>query len=136
MHIKLSKKNKKNKKITQNGGSGDVNMGELVYNSTKFNPDNVNHNSVPVYAKVNGKPRLVTHNEIRQTLNQVKKEVEMKRRINRKNQYRKAFKRKGGGINNRKLSKKKSSKNSKKKSSKNSKKKSSKNNKKKTHKTK
>jgi hypothetical protein len=104
MHIKLSKKNKKNKKITQNG-SGDVNNGRLVYNSTNStNPDPIINNELYSTVSRPEEQTRVTLENTHQTLNQVRKEAGMIRRINRTNSSRKAFKvkKKGGSRVNQK----------------------------------
>ena len=122
---KISKKkiykNKKNKKITQNG-SGDVNRGTLVYNSNNPNSENesenVKPNNFPVYAKVRrprlvtttNKPRLVVNTKTHQTLREARREAGMTEGMNRRAQSRRAFKgkdkKKGGSrINQKRVTK-------------------------------
>ena len=113
---KKNKKNKKNKKIIQNG-SGDVNGGTLVYNSTKpeIESENNNPNKFPVYAKVerrprlvttNNKPRLVVNTKTHQNLREARKEAGITKGMNRKNPSRRAIrgrgKKKGGSRVNQK----------------------------------
>ena len=94
---KKNKKNKKNKKITQNG-SGDVNGGKIVYNSTKPNPkpEPIANNSL--YSRV-VRPKVqsnVIFENTHQTLRVARREAGMNRSIIRKTPSRIGFKGRGG----------------------------------------
>ena len=112
MNIKLSKKNKKNKKITQNG-SGDVNRGTIVYNNSTI-PDHkpkpiVNNELYNRVVRQKVQPRVTIENT-RQTLREARMEAGIPKGMIRGARSRIGFKRtvekKGGSrINQKRVTK-------------------------------